>query len=366
MEKQVLGFCPVCEKRLLATKLYCKTCDLELSGDFSLNEFSYLSKEELHFVNIFLANEGSFKDVQNELDITYQKAKQQLADILLKLGLRNSEDYKEEEVENLYLTNIPIKDNDHFITKLIKVKLNGYNGKATIPLINEGKTLDIRLAEDGQGLVSSRIPKSQLGWKSFISAYEIITAQDGEAYKGYARAGKLGSEKLPLTSIEGYVASNAHGIKEGESAFSPGFAITAILDWVGIVKNERGSLIKIVEKAVCISNYEEALINARTFIKELDSSPQVINKLGLFRHWYYFDEIDGFAPSKFIGYKNMNMKAYEIAASINLDGKETEHSLTKLFRLAENNRKIELINKLEQYLNAYGKKLNSLVEIHIR
>src|SRR5674476_580326 len=163
MEKQVLGFCPVCEKRLLATKLYCKTCDLELSGDFSLNEFSYLSKEELHFVNIFLANEGSFKDVQNELDITYQKAKQQLADILLKLGLRNSEDYKEEEVENLYLTNIPIKDNDHFITKLIKVKLNGYNGKATIPLINEGKTLDIRLAEDGQGLVSSRITKSQLG-----------------------------------------------------------------------------------------------------------------------------------------------------------------------------------------------------------
>jgi hypothetical protein len=58
-----------------------------------------------------------------------------------------------------------------------------------------------------------------------------------------ARSGaKLGSEDLPLDSIEGYIASKVHGVREGETAFGPGFVICAILDWAGICKNERGYL----------------------------------------------------------------------------------------------------------------------------
>jgi len=45
-----------------------------------------------------------------------------------------------------------------------------------------------------------------------------------------------------MNSVEGYVAHKVHGVKEGESAFEPGFVICAILDWADVCNNERGFL----------------------------------------------------------------------------------------------------------------------------
>ncbi len=52
----------------------------------------------------------------------------------------------------------------------------------------------------------------------------------------------MGSDKLPLDSVEGYIAHKVHGAELGMTAFGPGFVIAAVLDWAGICNNERGYL----------------------------------------------------------------------------------------------------------------------------
>ena len=368
MEKEVIGYCPVCSDKLIATKLTCKNCTLDLTGDFSLNRFSYLSKDEQEFVALFLLNEGSYKEVQGNLNITYQKAKQTLADILVKLQLiKESEGEKGMSSLNSKPVRIEVDDSEHFVVKLIKTKLNSHGGKATIPLISAGKEAIIWFDKDELGLECDKIPvPNQLTWDVFVAAYNIAAAQDGEVYKGYARAGKLGSDKLPINSLEGYIAHAVHGVQEGGSAFSPGFIIAAILDWVGILVNERGSTVKLISEMVCVSSYNEAMQNAKTFIKNLDDSIVIIDRLNYFRHWYYFDELDGFAPSKFIGYKDMDIKAYEMGFNKGLDGKATEKALRNIFQQVEGIQKNELFLKLETFLNKYGKQPNAMSCIHVK
>lgn len=368
MQKDVVGYCPVCSEKLIATKLTCKNCELDLTGDFSLNKFSYLTKEEQEFLAFFLQSEGSFKDVQGKFNITFLKAKQMLSDILIKLNLKNESEGKAEMNNSVETSRIiEVNENDHFVVRLIKDKLNFNGGKATIPLISPGKEAKIWFDKNGTGLVCDKIPvPNQLTWESFIAAYNIAVAQDGKVYKGYARAGKLGSDKLPIISLEGYIAHKVHGVQKGGSAYSPGFIIAAVLDWVGVLINERGSIVTLVPGTVCVRSYEEALQNAKTFNGGLDDSIEVMNKLSYFRHWYYFDEIGGFAPSKFIGYKNMDMKAYEEGCSSELDGRDTERVLQKFFKKAEGGIKDELFIKLESFLRAYDKQPNAMAEIHTR
>jgi hypothetical protein len=61
--------------------------------------------------------------------------------------------------------------------------------------------------------------------------------------KGKTRSGvKLGSDDLPLNSVEGYIVYKVHGVQIGGTALGPGFVIAAILDWAGICNNEKGYL----------------------------------------------------------------------------------------------------------------------------
>ncbi|MBT9173664.1 MAG: hypothetical protein DDT21_02068 [Syntrophomonadaceae bacterium] len=366
MGKEVIGFCPVCHGKLIATQLTCHKCDLNLTGDLLLNPYAYLTKEEQDFVALFLVSEGSFKDVQAKLNISYQRAKQMLSEILVKLQLKSDSD-REISYPTEITQDIKVNESDHFVVKLIKEKLIAAGGVAVIPLISAGKEARIWFAQDGSGLECDKIPvPNQLTWEAFVAAYDIVVAQDGELYKGYARAGKLGSDKLPVASLEGYIAHAIHGVQIGGSAFSPGFIFAAVLDWVGILVNERGSTLKIVPETVCVSSYEEALKNAKTFLKEIKDYTTVMDRLATFRHWYYFDEVDGFAPSKFIGYKEMNMSAYQLGYRDGMDGRVTEQALKNHFRIAEGERKESLLRKLEIFLGRFNKKPNSMATIHIR
>ena len=221
MEKEVIGHCPVCNHNLIATKLSCKNCELDLTGDFSLNKFSYLNKDEQEFIDLFLASEGNFKDVQGQLNITYQKAKQMLANILVKLQLRSEREVGQAmEIRTPMI--IKVNDNDHFVIRLIKEKLNSFGGRAIIPLISAGKEAEIWFDKDGNGLACDKIPvPNQLTWDTFIAAYNIAAAQDGEVYKGYARTGKLGSDKLPINSLEGYIAYEVTEFQKGVQHLVP-------------------------------------------------------------------------------------------------------------------------------------------------
>ncbi|GEM_PF-62379 len=371
MEKELIRHCPVCSSKLIATELSCKNCDLQLKGDFIFNKYSYLSRDELEFLETFLIAEGSFKSIQEELGITYFKAKSNLADILEKLGLKGK--VEAERIDFLMenkITHVDIKDDDHFIIKLIKEKLNENGGQAEIPLIQAGKKIIIGFDSDGIGLVCNKIPvPKQLTWDVFIAVYDILIVNEGELYKGYARTGKLGSERLPIDSLEGYIAYAVHGVEKGGSAFSPGFAIAAILDWVGVLKNERGSTLQIVNSATTVESYEEALKNATTFNDALSSSEILRSRLNNFRHWYYFDEIDMFAPSKFIGYKDMNARTYEAFSVSNqnkLSGLESEKALRKIFVEATGEEKDKLFEELSALLSRYGKSINAMGVVHVK
>ena len=243
MKKSLVSLCPRCKEKLVATRLSCDNCEMELSGDFPLSKFDYLSIEDTDFIECFLKYQGNFKAVQIEKEMSYPTAKKRLVDILGKLELLQTKSDENMEIFLSKVTKVDIKDEDSLVVKTIKEKLNANNGRATIRLY-QGDNCEISFDEKGKGLASPKIPPAnQLLWEAFDAAVEVVINNGGKAVKGKARSGaKLGSDDLPLNSVEGYIAHKVHGVKEGETAFGPGFVICAVLDWVDICKNERGYL----------------------------------------------------------------------------------------------------------------------------
>lgn len=243
MKQDLVSVCPRCKGKLVATRLGCGNCEMELSGEFPLSRFDYLSIDEMDFIECFLKEQGNFKAVQNEKGMSYPATKKRLIIILEKLGLTQSKSDENIELSMDKVTYVDVKDGDSIVVKTIKEKLNANNGKATITLY-QGDSCDICFDENGKGLVSPKIPPAnQLIWEAFDAAVEVALNNGGKVVKGKARSGaKLGSDNLPLNSVEGYVAHKVHGVQEGETAFGPGFVICAVLDWADICKNQRGYL----------------------------------------------------------------------------------------------------------------------------
>jgi hypothetical protein len=365
MTKEVSGYCPVCGEKLSATRLTCHSCKLDLTGDFSLSRFSYLNKEEQAFILLFLAYEGSFRDMQAKLNISYPRVKATLSGILVKLGLKEAEKndaaVKKSEKSGMEA----ISEGDHFVVRRIKEKLNSCGGSATIFLLS-GKQARIWYSADGSGIECDKIPiPGQLVWQVFVEAYNIAAAQDGEVLKGNARAGKLGSDKLPVDSLEGFVAYRVHGVREGESAFGPGFVIAAVLDWAGVSANERGKIVLDTEFAL-VKTYGEALKNAGTFLEGTKASQPMRERLSSFSHWYYFPELDAFAPSKFIGYRDMDLSTYMRFYNQGMHGGKTEQALSKLFDPAAGAELDGLRGRLEAQTAACGRRPKDGCLIHVK
>lgn len=243
MEKELVSHCPRCSNNLIATHLVCKDCDLELTGNFGLSKFDYLSSDELDFVLTFLSYHGSFKAIQGEKGMSYPAVKKKISEIVKKLGIVDSSNTRGTATEPELISYLQIDTNDSLVIARIKEKLNDCGGRTTIQLL-QGDNCDIWFDGNGKGLVSPKIPPAnQLIWEAFDAAVEVVVNNGGKAPKGNARSGaKLGSNELPLNSVEGYIAHKVHSVQIGESAFGPGFVISAVLDWAGICRNERGFL----------------------------------------------------------------------------------------------------------------------------
>jgi len=136
MERELVATCPRCNERLLATKLACDNCELELNGDFPLSKFDYLSTDELEFIECFLKYQGNFKAVQNEKSMSYPATKKKLTDILDKLKLTPQKNIERGELLVPTIKNLPVKDTDSLVIRNIKEKLNAEGGKATVTLYN--------------------------------------------------------------------------------------------------------------------------------------------------------------------------------------------------------------------------------------
>jgi hypothetical protein len=243
MEKELVSHCPRCSSNLIAIHLICKECSLELSGNFGLSKFDYLSADELDFVLTFLKYHGNFKAVQSERGMSYPAVKKRISEIVKKLGIEYINHEKATVRDIPIISFLQISPSDSLVIAKIKEKLNNCGGKTTIKLL-QGDDCEIWFDVNGKGIVSPKIPPAnQLVWEAFDAAVEVVINNGGKAVKGKARSGaKLGSGDLPLNSVEGYIAHKVHGVEKGETAFGPGFVIAAILDWADICKNERGSL----------------------------------------------------------------------------------------------------------------------------
>lgn len=89
MKNEVIGICPVCQNDLTVTRLSCGHCHTEISGEFVLSKFQYLSKDELQFVENFLRAEGNIKEMERVMNVSYPTVKKLLGNVLNKMGYEN-------------------------------------------------------------------------------------------------------------------------------------------------------------------------------------------------------------------------------------------------------------------------------------
>lgn len=78
--------CPVCSGELHVARLQCGSCDTALEGKFSLGRFARLSKEQLAFVEAFLACRGKIKDVEQLVGMSYPTVVLRLDEVVAAMG----------------------------------------------------------------------------------------------------------------------------------------------------------------------------------------------------------------------------------------------------------------------------------------
>lgn len=90
MKKNVIGYCPICNDKLFVKTLKCVSCETEITGEFDLSPFDYLTPEQLSFALVFIKNQGNIKNIEKQLNISYPTVKKNLDDLCNALGF-NSE-----------------------------------------------------------------------------------------------------------------------------------------------------------------------------------------------------------------------------------------------------------------------------------
>lgn len=78
--------CPVCGETPIATRLYCRTCDITLEGHFTLGRFEGLTDEQLAFIETFVKCEGKLNRMEVEMGLSYPTLRSRLHDIIRGLG----------------------------------------------------------------------------------------------------------------------------------------------------------------------------------------------------------------------------------------------------------------------------------------
>ena len=83
---EIISRCPICAKKLVATKLRCNSCNTVIENEFKLSKFDYLNKEQLYFIETFIKCRGSIKEVERELGISYPTVRSKLDEVIAALG----------------------------------------------------------------------------------------------------------------------------------------------------------------------------------------------------------------------------------------------------------------------------------------
>ena len=239
--QKLISQCPCCNETLKIATLQCPECGMEMKNNFELSAFDRLSNEQYAFLIEFLQQRGNLKNVQSELGVSYPTAKKQLDDLLIALELTQEAD--EQEMEEIDMSNLVVNHNSTDASEIIKAKLLSCGGRVIV-YSARGLPCEIWADADGKSFVSNKLPiKPNYEYRVFDVIVELLLANGGRARKGNGRNYKLGEPECDETTVVGAIAKNYAGKKNGESVFDPVFVFAAILEWAGIVHNERGELV---------------------------------------------------------------------------------------------------------------------------
>ncbi len=80
--------CPICgAPELVITSFHCRACDSRVEGRFlARSPFAQLSPEQLHFLELFVKNEGKLTRMEAELGLSYPTIRSRLHEIIRALG----------------------------------------------------------------------------------------------------------------------------------------------------------------------------------------------------------------------------------------------------------------------------------------
>lgn len=121
---------------------------------------------------------------------------------------------------------------------------------------------------------------------------------------------------------------------------------------------------RIQNKPVPVKTYDGIVQNVERFNNELPTSSVLINKLKMFKRWYYIPEIGIFGPSKYIGYRDMSQAVYQEDLQ---DGGVTEGVLRGWFDVLDEGSELDILLKgeLNAMLRLYGKSIKQNAFIHV-
>ena len=135
---------------------------------------------------------------------------------------------------------------------IIKQMLIEHGGQAIV-YTARGLPCEVRVAPDGVSFFSNKLPSNPpYRYEVFDVIVDLLISQGGHARKGNGRNYKLGEPDCDVTTVVGAIGYNYAHKKTGTSVFDPVFVLAAILEWAGIVSNERGEL-------VLTASYQEKL-----------------------------------------------------------------------------------------------------------
>ena len=122
MKKNVIGECPICNHNLFVKTLKCEECGTEVSGEFQLSPFDYLSKDQMEFALVFIKNQGNIKAIEKDLGISYPTVKKNIDDLCISLNMKedndSNNDLREETKRRLKRGEISFEDAERILGEL--------------------------------------------------------------------------------------------------------------------------------------------------------------------------------------------------------------------------------------------------------
>ena len=234
MNNNLLKNCPACGNELTISQLSCKNCGIKINGEFNISEFADLSANELDFVKQFLLLEGNLSKMQAHYSENYNSIKYKLNTINEKLGGNIM-------ASSISLENLTQSSEDSKVIKRLKDKIVECGGKAFMPVL-KGEPVPFWLSSSQAGFESAGLKGFIFEWKVFDGIVKKAISLGGKMYRGDVAAqngAKIGSEDLPVTTIDGYISTEFYGSKIGSSTMRRSTYFSGILAWAGIVTVHR-------------------------------------------------------------------------------------------------------------------------------